>query len=86
MLRSAIHKATGSVHLIEIESVNLDEYTIVLNAGEGNRVTPNDDKWLSTREDEESLILQKAEMAKEEKKIEKAVSENKRRKGEIEAN
>lgn len=83
MLRSAIHKSTGAVHLIEVENCpNLDEYTIVLNAGEGNRITPNDDKGLSTREDEESLLLQHAEMEKEVKKVEKAVSENKRRKGE----
>ena len=85
MLRSAINKLTGQVHLVEVESINLDEYEIVLNAWEGNRITPADDKWLSTREDDDSLILQKAELAKEEKKLEKAVSENKRRKGEIES-
>lgn len=82
MLRSAIHKKTGEVHLIEVESANLEEYAIVLNAGEGNRVTPADDRGLSTREDDESLLLQKAEMDKEVKKVQRAVSENKRRKGE----
>lgn len=85
MLRSAIHKQTGAVHLIEIESVNLDDYTIVLNAGEGNRTTPADSQGLSTKEDDsgESVMLQKAEIAREEKQIARAVSENKRRKGEI---
>lgn len=82
MLRSAIHKITGAVHLIEVESANLEEYTIVLNAGEGNRTTPADGQGLSTREDNDSTMLQKAEMAKEIKKIDSAVSENKRRKGE----
>ena len=84
MLRSAIHNKTGDVHLIEIESANLNEYTIVLNAWEGNRVTPADGNGLATKEDDsgESVLLQRAEMDKEVKKVERAVSENKRRKGE----
>lgn len=83
MLRSAIHKNSGEVHLIEVESANLDDYTIVLAAGEWNRVTPQDGNWLSTRDDAESEMTQKAELAKEKAKISNAVSENKRRKGEI---
>ena len=81
MLRSAIHKITGEVHIIEIESANLNEYTIVMNAGEGNRTTPSDGNGLSTRDDDESIMLQNAELAKEMKNIEKATVENKKRKG-----
>ena len=42
MLRSAFHNPTGEIHVIEIESANLDEYIIIPNAGEGNRNTPSD--------------------------------------------
>lgn len=83
MLRSALHKPTGSIHVIEIESANLEEYIIIPNAWEGNRNTPADWNGLSTRDDEESLVTQRAEIVREKAKIEKAVSENKKRKGEI---
>lgn len=83
MLRSALHKPTGSIHVIEIESANLEEYVIIPNAGEGNRNTPADGNGLSTRDDEEAIQSQRVEIAVEKTKIEKAVSENKRRKGEI---
>jgi hypothetical protein len=32
MLRSALHKPTGEIHVIEIESVNLEDYIIIPNA------------------------------------------------------
>ena len=83
MLRSALHKPTGEIHVIEIESVNLEDYIIIPNAWEGNRNTPADGNGLSTRDDEESLVTQRAEIVREKAKIEKAVSENKKRKGEI---
>jgi len=83
MLRSALHHPTGEIHIIEIESANLSEYTIIPNAGEGNRNTPADGNGLSTRDDEEAIQSQKVEIAVENTKIARAVSENKKRKGEI---
>ena len=83
MLRSALHRPTGEIHVIEIESANLEDYLIIQNAWEGNRNTPADGNGLSTRDDADALITQKAEIVREKDKIEKAVSENKRRKGEI---
>ena len=32
MLRSALHKPTGEIHIIEIESANLEDYLIIPNA------------------------------------------------------
>jgi hypothetical protein len=83
MLRSALHTPTGAIHIIEIESANLDEYIIIPNAGEGNRNTPADGNGLSTRDDEEAIQSQRVEIAVEKNKIEKAVKENRKRKGEI---
>jgi hypothetical protein len=83
MLRSALHNTTGEIHIIEIESSDLSEYTIIPNAGEGNRNTPSDGNGLSTHDDEEAIQSQRVEIAVEKARIEKAVIENKRRKGEL---